>query len=71
MRNAILKLVIVGSAIAIAIAFAVCYSRCRGDVNYNAPNALYCNRVTSAAAVCEWVIAFVSTLSFCSSLSPT
>ncbi|KAL7411454.1 Frag1/DRAM/Sfk1 family-domain-containing protein [Mrakia frigida] len=61
MRNSMLKLVIVFSAIAVAITFGVLYAQCGGDVNYgDTPSAVTrCKRITGAAAVCEWVIALI------------
>lgn len=56
LATAIVKAFILSLAIAIAIAFAALYGTCRGK----APDGdTRCNRITSAAAVCEWVVAFL------------
>lgn len=53
---AVIKTVIVSLAIAIAIAFVVLYGICSGQ----APDGdAYCDRIVSAAAVCEWTVAFL------------
>jgi len=53
-RNGLMKLAIVIVAILVAIAFAALYGVCTGDADTSR-----CNRITSAAAVCEWAIAFI------------
>ncbi|KAL7416577.1 Frag1/DRAM/Sfk1 [Mrakia frigida] len=60
-RNSILKLIVLVLALAVAISFGVLFIVCDGDVNYGeSPSEVTrCNRITSAAAVCEWVVAFI------------
>lgn len=58
---AIVKSLILGLAIAGAIAFVVCYGVCRGDAY---PGNNRCDRIVSAAAVCEWAIAFLLDIFF-------
>lgn len=58
---AVIKALILGLAIAIAIAFAATYGVCRGDVN---PGDQRCDRIVSAAAVCEWTVAFILDIYF-------
>lgn len=58
---AILKTIILSFAIAGAIAFVVCYGICRGDA---LPGNNRCDKVVSAAAVCEWAIAFILDIFF-------
>ncbi|POY75928.1 hypothetical protein BMF94_1012 [Rhodotorula taiwanensis] len=55
-RNAIIKWIIVGFAIACAIAFVGTYAACAGQPK-NQPLTPKCNRVKSVAAVLEWTIA--------------
>ncbi|KAJ9478128.1 Protein SFK1 [Pseudozyma hubeiensis] len=58
---AIIKSIILSLAIAGAIAFIVCYGICRGDA---LPGNNRCDRIVSAAAVCEWAIAFLLAIFF-------
>lgn len=58
---AIIKAIILSLAIAGAIAFIICYSICRGDA---LPGNDRCDRIISAAAVCEWAIAFLLAIFF-------
>lgn len=58
---AVIKAIILSLAIAGAIAFIVCYGICKGDVN---PGDQRCDRIVSAAAVCEWAIAFLLDIFF-------
>lgn len=58
---AAVKGLILALAIAGAIAFAALYGTCRGDAN---PGDARCDRVISAAAVCEWAIAFLLAIFF-------
>ncbi|PWZ00464.1 hypothetical protein BCV70DRAFT_199742 [Testicularia cyperi] len=58
---AIIKTLILSLAIAGAIAFIVLYGVCRGNAN---PGDNKCDRVVSAAAVCEWAIAFLLDIFF-------
>lgn len=58
---AILKSIILGLAIAIAIAFAATYGACDGNAY---PGNQRCDRIVSAAAVCEWTVAFVLDIFF-------
>ncbi len=53
---AIIKTIILTIAIAGAIAFAATYGACSGDAY---PGNNRCDKVVSAAAVCEWAIAFL------------
>jgi len=55
-RNAIMKAVIVAIAIAVAIGFAACYAICHGEGQIRSQK---CDRITSAAAVCEWAVSFI------------
>ncbi|GAA5876808.1 hypothetical protein JCM3774_003479, partial [Rhodotorula dairenensis] len=55
-RNAIIKWIIVGTAVAAAIAFVGTYATCAGQPD-DQPLSSRCNRVKSVAAVLEWVIA--------------
>ncbi|GAA5915450.1 hypothetical protein JCM5296_002705 [Sporobolomyces johnsonii] len=57
-RAAILKWLIVGTAICCAIAFAATYGACAGQPD-DRPLSSRCNAVKSTAAVLEWVIAFL------------
>ncbi|GAA6030856.1 hypothetical protein JCM8097_008909 [Rhodosporidiobolus ruineniae] len=58
-RNAIIKWLIVGCAIAGAIAFAATYGVCAGQGNDTTPLTSRCDTIKSVAAVLEWVIAFL------------
>lgn len=58
---AIIKAIILSLAIAGAIAFIICYGICRGNAN---PGDNRCDRIVSAAAVCEWAIAFLLDIFF-------
>lgn len=58
---AITKAIILPLAIAGAIAFIICYGICRGDA---LPGNNRCDRIVSAAAVCEWAIAFLLDIFF-------
>ncbi|SJX61898.1 uncharacterized protein SRS1_12882 [Sporisorium reilianum f. sp. reilianum] len=58
---AIVKSIILSLAIAGAIAFIVCYGICKGDAY---PGNNRCDRIVSAAAVCEWAIAFLLAIFF-------
>lgn len=51
--SAIIKTFIITLAIAIAITFAGLYGTCSGQAN---PGDARCDRITSAAAVCEWTV---------------
>lgn len=55
-RNAIIKWIIVGTAIAAAIAFVGTYAACAGQPD-DRPLTPRCDRTKSAAAVLEWLIA--------------
>ncbi|GAA5939103.1 Frag1/DRAM/Sfk1 family protein [Sporobolomyces koalae] len=57
-RNAIIKWIIVGTAIAAAIAFAATYGTCAGAPD-GVPLTPRCDRIKSAAGVLEWFIAFL------------
>lgn len=57
----IIKAIILAVAIAGAIAFIICYGICRGDAF---PGNNRCDRIVSAAAVCEWAIAFLLDIFF-------
>ncbi|TNY23866.1 Frag1/DRAM/Sfk1 family-domain-containing protein [Rhodotorula diobovata] len=57
-RNAILKWIIVGTAVAAAIAFGATYGVCAGSED-GVPLSPKCNRVKSAAACLEWLIAIL------------
>ncbi|BGP19481.1 hypothetical protein JCM10213_006301 [Rhodosporidiobolus nylandii] len=57
-RNAIIKWLVVGCAIAAAIAFGCTYGVCAGQDN-DAPPSGRCDTVESVAAVLEWTIAFL------------
>ncbi|CDZ96879.1 Frag1/DRAM/Sfk1 [Phaffia rhodozyma] len=61
MRNSVLKMLVVIAAISVAITFGVLYSICSGGVDYSAsPSAITrCNRITGAAAICEWTVALI------------
>lgn len=56
LATAIIKSVIFIFAILVAITFAALYGTCRGNAP---PSDARCNRITSAAAVCEWTVSFV------------
>lgn len=58
---AIVKSVILGVALCVLIAFIGLYASCRGDVQ---DNNSQCNRVVSAAGVCEWLMAFLLSFFF-------
>lgn len=58
---AIIKAIILALAIAGAIAFIILYGICRGDAY---PGNNRCDRIVSAAAVCEWAIAFLLDIYF-------
>ncbi|EST07754.1 Frag1/DRAM/Sfk1 [Kalmanozyma brasiliensis GHG001] len=58
---AVIKILIWSLAIAGAVAFIILYGICRGNVN---PGDGRCDRVVSAAAVCEWAIAFLLDIFF-------
>ncbi|SPO23313.1 uncharacterized protein UTRI_01991 [Ustilago trichophora] len=58
---AIIKAIILSLAIAGAIAFIICYGICRGDAY---PGNNRCDKIISAAAVCEWAIAFLLDIYF-------
>ncbi|KWU43465.1 hypothetical protein RHOSPDRAFT_13637, partial [Rhodotorula sp. JG-1b] len=57
-RNAIIKWIIVGTAVAAAIAFVGTYATCAGQPD-NQPLSGRCDRIKSVAAVLEWLIALL------------
>lgn len=63
-RNSIYKMTVVSIAIVVAIAFGATYAVCGGDAGPG--EAAHCSAVTSAAAVCEWLVAFILVLYFAS-----
>lgn len=58
-RNSMLKLVVVGVAVACAIAFGSLYAVCDGYADTDS-----CNKVTSGAAAMEWTTAFILSFYF-------
>ncbi|SNX83065.1 uncharacterized protein MEPE_01771 [Melanopsichium pennsylvanicum] len=58
---ATIKALILGVAIAVAIGFGATYATCSGDA-YSGDQR--CDRIVSAAAVCEWTVAFILDIFF-------
>ena len=58
-RNSVLKLIIVGLAVACAITFGGLQGSCRGDINSRDHPERPCYNITSAAASFEWITAFM------------
>ncbi|OCF32767.1 hypothetical protein I317_03728 [Kwoniella heveanensis CBS 569] len=64
-RNSILKLIVVGVAVACAICFGATYSVCSGNSTpTKGHSAEQCNRITSVAGAFEWTVAFILTFYF-------
>jgi len=61
-RNSIIKVIVLTVAICVAVAFAALYGVCHGNGGDEATP--HCDKVTSAAAVCEWTVSFLLAIYF-------
>jgi len=61
-RNSIIKVIVLTAAICVAIAFAALYAVCHGNGGNEA--TARCDKITSAAAVCEWTVSFLLAIYF-------